>query len=311
VTRKIVFGSRKSKLALAQTNWVIEELRKRWPDVEFEIRTITTTGDRIMNKPLSTMAGKGVFVKEIEEALLSGEVDLAVHSMKDLPTEQPEGLTIASVPGRADPRDVLVQAKGKGLGDLPQGSRIGTSSLRRTAQVRNLRPDLTIADIRGNVDTRLRKVEEGLYAATILAAAGLKRLGWLARASYIFEPEEFLSAPGQGALGIEVREDDHFACKLAASRNVDDANQAVLAERTFLAALGGGCKVPIGALGRVDGQQLTLYGMVASPDGGTLLRDEVEGEREEAEALGRALAENLKRQGAEELLALETDVAER
>lgn len=306
--RRIVFGSRKSRLALAQTDWVIGELQRRWPDFQFEVIKITTTGDRVTNAPLSTLAGKGVFVKEIEEALLSRKVDLAVHSMKDLPTEQPEGLRIASIPVRADPRDVLYAVGGSRLQDIQPGAHIGTSSLRRSAQLRHLRPDLTLADIRGNVDTRLRKVDEGQYAATVLAAAGLQRLGLLDHASQVFDPEEFLSAPGQGALGIEVRVDDSTAAELAASVNSAPDYQSVIAERSFLASLGGGCKVPIGAVGRRHGEHLRLYGLVASPDGDVLLRDNLEGPAEAAADLGRDLAERLRNRGAEALLALENEV---
>ncbi len=305
--QRILFGSRKSKLALAQTNWVMEELRKRWPNVEFLVRTITTTGDRALKTPLSRLAGKGVFVKEIEEALLAGDVDIAVHSMKDLPTVQPDGLTIAGVPRRADPRDALVSASGTGLKDLPEGSRIGTSSLRRSAQVRHLRPDLQVVDIRGNVDTRLRKVQEGLYAATILAVAGLQRLGWKGRATQIFDPEEFLPAPGQGALGIEIRQDDAAARRLAESLTVEEDFHAVIAERAFLAALGGGCKVPIAALGKAAAGRLTLSGLVASADGSILLHDRVDGSLAAAEDLGLELAHKLKEQGAEALLAAEAE----
>lgn len=303
MTRRIVFGSRKSQLALAQTQWVIDELKKRHPDIVFEIRTITTTGDRILNTPLSKLAGKGVFVKEIEEALLSGEIDMAVHSLKDLPTEQPEGLIIAGYPHRADPRDVLVSRSGETLDRLAPGSRIGTSSLRRVVQARQLRSDLEIDDIRGNVDTRLRKVEEGQYAATILAAAGLQRLGWLDQATQAFDPEEFLPAPGQGALAVETRENDRKSRNIVASIHRQEHAVAVQAERAFLAALGGGCRVPIAAFAQVLDGILRLTGLVASADGETLLRDRIDGPPDAAAELGHQLAENLKAQGATTLLA--------
>jgi hydroxymethylbilane synthase len=262
------------------------------------IEIIRTTGDKITDVPLAKVGSKGLFTKEIEEALLDGRADLAVHSLKDLPTEVPEGLALAAVPQREDPRDALV---GKSMAELAAGAKVGTSSLRRAAQLRRLRPDLVVESIRGNLDTRLRKLDEGRYDAILLAAAGLKRLGWGARIGEILEPETMCPAVGQGALAIETRTS---GAGFDACRALDHAatHAAVAAERSVLMALGGGCQTPIGAHATARDGSLRVLAMVASPDGSELVRGETEGLASEGERLGRKLAERLLDSGAREIL---------
>ena len=243
----LVIASRGSQLALWQARWVAAQLAAARPRSRIEI--IKTTGDKITDVPLAKVGGKGLFTKEIEEALLDGRADLAVHSLKDLPTELPAGLVLAAVPEREDPRDAIV---GKRLADLPQGARVGTSSLRRAAQLRQLRPDLSIESVRGNLDTRLRKLDEGQYDAIVLAAAGLKRLGWADRIAEILPASVMCPAVGQGALAIETREDGNGRDRLPPRSITPATHAAVTAERGLLAALGGGCQVPIGAHATVD-----------------------------------------------------------
>jgi hydroxymethylbilane synthase len=296
----LVIASRGSQLALWQARWVSAQLTAAGHECRIEI--VRTTGDKITDVPLAQVGalvgGKGLFTKEIEEALLDGRADLAVHSLKDLPTELPEGLVLAAVPEREDARDAVV---GRPLADLPNGARVGTSSLRRTAQLRRLRPDLVVESVRGNLDTRLRKLDEGQYDAILLAAAGLKRLGWAARIAEILEPERMCSAVGQGALAIETRAAGAGRDACAA---LDHAatHAAVMAERGVLGALGGGCQVPIGALARVAGGRLHLQAIVVSPDGSELVRAQAEGAVEEAEAIGRGLGAELLEQGARRIL---------
>jgi hydroxymethylbilane synthase len=292
----LVIASRGSQLALWQARWVEGQLTSRGHQCRIEI--IKTTGDKITDVPLAKVGTKGLFTKEIEEALLDGRADLAVHSLKDLPTELPTGLVLAAVPEREDPRDAVV---GKRLADLPAGARIGTSSLRRSAQLRNLRPDLEIESVRGNLDTRLRKLDEGRYDAILLAAAGLKRLGWADRIAEILPPEVMCSAVGQGALAIETRAGSRG---FRACAPLDDAptHAAVTAERGMLAALGGGCQVPIGAHATVRDGHLRLLGVVASPDGSELVRAESEGAPADAAAIGRTLGEELLARGARKIL---------
>ncbi|MFN7998191.1 MAG: hydroxymethylbilane synthase [Bryobacteraceae bacterium] len=291
----LVIASRGSKLALWQAHWVqarLAELGHR-----SSINIIKTTGDKITDVPLAKVGAKGLFTKEIEEALLEGSADLAVHSLKDLPTELPLGLLLAATPEREDPRDAIV---GKTLAALPEGARLGTSSLRRAAQLRKLRPDLQIESVRGNLDTRLRKLDEGQYDAIVLAAAGLKRLGWEDRIAEILSPEICCPAVGQGSLAIETAAGAGFK----ACRALDHAptRAAVTAERALLAALGGGCQVPIGAHATVADGTLHLLGVVASPEGGQLIRDRAEGPVEEASAIGGALGQRLLDAGAAEIL---------
>jgi hydroxymethylbilane synthase len=292
----LVIASRGSQLALWQARWVSAQLTAAGQECRIEI--IKTTGDKITDVPLAQVGSKGLFTKEIEEALLDGRADLAVHSLKDLPTELPEGLVLAAVPEREDPRDAVV---GKPLADLPTGAKVGTSSLRRAAQLRKLRPDLVVESVRGNLDTRLRKLDEGQYDAILLAAAGLKRLGWGARIAEILEPERMCSAVGQGALAIETRA---AGAGRDACATLDHAatRAAVTAERGVLGALGGGCQVPIGAHATVAGGRLRLQAIVASPDGSEVVRAEVEGAVAEAEALGRRLGAELLERGARRIL---------
>jgi hydroxymethylbilane synthase len=292
----LVIASRGSQLALWQARWVQGQLAARGHECRIEI--IKTTGDKITDVPLAKVGTKGLFTKEIEEALLDGRADLAVHSLKDLPTELPAGLVIAAVPEREDPRDAVV---GKRLDDLAHGSLVGTSSLRRSAQLKKLRPDLRIESVRGNVDTRLRKFDEGQYDAIILAAAGLKRLGWGDRIAEIVPVERMCSAVGQGALAIETRASGPG---FDAVRALDDAasHTAVTAERGVLAALGGGCQVPIGAHATVRDGRIQLLAIVAAPDGSEVVRARTEGPLDAAESLGRGLGEELLLRGARQIL---------
>jgi hydroxymethylbilane synthase len=292
----LVIASRGSQLALWQARWVSAQLTARGHECRIDI--IKTTGDKITDVPLAKVGTKGLFTKEIEEALLDGRADLAVHSLKDLPTELPEGLVLAAVPEREDPRDAVV---GKRLADLPKGAKVGTSSLRRSAQLRKLRPDLVIESVRGNLDTRLRKLDEGQYDAILLAAAGLKRLGWGDRIAEVLDAETMCSAVGQGALAIETRES---GAGFDAVRSLDhaDTHAAVTAERGVLGALGGGCQVPIGAHATVEGGKLRLVGLVASPEGDEVIRGEAQGAAGEAESLGRALGNELLERGARRIL---------
>ncbi len=292
----LVIASRGSQLALWQARWVEGQMIAAGHQCRIEI--IKTTGDKITDVPLAKVGTKGLFTKEIEEALLDGRADLAVHSLKDLPTELPEGLVLAAVPAREDPRDAVV---GKRLADLPRGAKVGTSSLRRAAQLRALYPDLQVESVRGNLDTRLRKLDEGQYDAILLAAAGLKRLGWGDRIAEILPVEAMCSAVGQGALAIETRPTGTGFDACAA---LDDGptHAAVTAERGVLGALGGGCQVPIGAHATVQDGRLRIIAIVASPDGGELVRAEADGPMSEAEAIGRELGARLLGLGAQRIL---------
>ena len=289
----LIIGSRGSQLALWQARWVQGRLATLGLDSRIEI--IKTTGDRVTSVPLSSVGGKGLFTKEIEEALLARQVDLAVHSLKDLPTEIPAGLRITAIPEREDPRDAMV---GRRLADLPESAKVGTSSLRRSAQLRRLRPDLAVESVRGNVDTRLRKLDEGQYESIVLAAAGLTRLGWANRIAEVLPPEVMCPAVGQGALAIETRIGEN-AC-----RPLDHAGTraAVTAERALLRSLGGGCLTPIGAHARVEGQRLHLRAIVISTDGTQSVRDQAEGPVDEAERIGGQLGERMIEHGAESIL---------
>ena len=287
--QSIVIGTRGSALALAQAEGVAERLRALGAEVT--LRMIKTTGDRLQGPP-PMPADKGVFVKEIEAALLAGDVGLAVHSLKDLPTELKPGLLIAAVPRRADPRDALL-SRGERLADLPPGSRVGTSSPRRRAQLLRARPDLAMLPLRGNVDTRLRKLDAGQYDAIVIAAAGLERLGLADRIVERLDWEVCLPAPGQGALAIEARADDAEAIGLAAAVDDAESRACVEAERAMLAGLGGGCRVPVGALAEAQGARLRLRGVVASTDGSRAVFGEQVGERARPHELGRALAADL------------------
>jgi hydroxymethylbilane synthase len=289
----LVIASRGSQLALWQAQWVASQLNAAGHECRLEI--IKTTGDKITDVPLAKVGAKGLFTKEIEEALLDGRAQLAVHSLKDLPTELPEGLVLGAVPEREDPRDAIV---GKTLAELPHGARVGTSSLRRSAQLRKLRPDLVVESIRGNLDTRLRKLDEGQYDAILLAAAGLKRLGWADRIAEILPPELMCPAVGQGALAIETC----AGFVLPAVLDHHATHVAVLAERGLLAALGGGCQVPIGAHATVSLGRVKLLGLVAAPDGSEIVRAESEGPCSEATAIGQHLGAELLERGARKIL---------
>jgi len=295
-------GTRGSRLALAQSEWVRERVEERYSDIRVELVRIKTKGDKILDSPLSEIGGKGLFVKEIEDALLRKEVDVAVHSVKDVPTELPDGLKLAVFPKREDPHDAFISADFETLADLPEGSSVGTSSLRRSAQLLHMRPDLHIVPLRGNVDTRLRKLESGELNAIILAAAGLKRLGLSARINQIIPSDELLPAIGQGALGLELRENDKIG-ELLHFLNHGPSEVAVRAERAFLRELEGGCQVPVAAYGRLSGENLILKGMVAELDGSRIIRDEVRGQKNSPEDMGVSLARRLLASGAAEILA--------
>jgi hydroxymethylbilane synthase len=298
----VVLGTRGSKLAVHQSEWVQAQLHALAPHVTVTLRKIQTSGDKILDVPLAQIGGKGLFVKEIEEALLSGEIDLAVHSMKDVPTELPKGLAILCVPPREDPRDALISREGRLFMDLPLGARIGTSSLRRQSQLLHARPDLTIAMLRGNLDTRLRKLREGQFDAIVLAAAGLRRLAWAHEITEYLAPQISLPAIGQGALGIEGRQDDLFIHSLLSELNHAPTKIAVLAERGLLLRLQGGCQVPIAAHATVTETGMKLEGLVASVDGKELIRDIIEGTIEDPESIGIQLADRLLARGADRIL---------
>lgn len=299
---RIRIGTRGSALALAQSNWVKSQLEQHYLETEVELRIIKTSGDRFVDTPIQNLGNKGAFTKEIEDALLGGEIDLAVHSMKDLPTELPRGLAIAAMPKREDPRDVLVTRERNGLGNLPPGTAVGTGSLRRKAQLLHHRADLSVVPIRGNVDTRLRKLDEGLVDALVMAAAGLKRIGRADRIGEFLADEICVSAVAQGALGLESRQDDALRERLAFLH--DPATSAeIAAERAMLDRLGGGCHVPIGARATVTGRELKIIGVVASVDGNRLCRGEATGAADQATELGDRVATELLSQGADKLLA--------
>jgi hydroxymethylbilane synthase len=303
-------GTRGSALALAQSRHIAARLREIGV-AEVELIELKTSGDKHVDRSLAEIAGLGAFTRELEEALLRGEVDLAVHSLKDLPTIIPAELALAAVPAREDVRDVLVSHAGHKLMDLPAGSRVATSSLRRAAQVLAARPDLKCVEVRGNVPTRLRKVEEGQCEAIVLALAGLKRLGLADRVTEIFEPAVMLPAVAQGALGLETRVTD--SATRAAVEKLADANAftAVRAERELLRSLGGGCRLPLGAWARVENGRLILDGCACAPDGSKVVRASGEGEMGEPEALGRAVSEKLRAKGAEALLKIAPPIVER
>ena len=304
--QKIVIGSRGSQLALWQTNWVKAEIEKRHPGIDVEVQVISTKGDRVLDVSLPKLGeqGKGLFTRELEDAIFERRVDLAVHSLKDLPTELPAGLHIAAICEREDARDALV-ARGaiKCFNELPQRALIGTSSLRRQAQIRAVRPDLVIEPVRGNVDTRLRKLDEGQYDAIVLAAAGLHRLGHANRITEHFSEELMLPAVGQGALAIETREDDAATDEIIHALNHEATQLACKAERAFLKGLGGGCLVPIAAHATIESDVMTLNGLVASPDGSEAVRGTQRGSSHNAELIGRRLADDLLARGAGRILA--------
>jgi len=300
--KQIRIGTRASALALWQAEWVKSELEKKYPGTSVTLTKIKTTGDKILDVPLAKVGGKGLFVKEIEEAMLEGEIDIAVHSMKDVPTFFPDGLHLSCITKREDPRDALLTRNKVKFKDLPQGANVGTSSLRRQAQIMNIRPDFIIHQLRGNVDTRLRKLKEGQYDAIILAAAGVKRLGLTENVSEYIDPEISLPAIGQGALGIECRVDDRELNDMIAFFNHGDTRTCVTGERALLRRLEGGCQVPIACYGEMKNGKLHLTGLVGSVDGKRIIKDAIEGDPDKAEKLGVTLAEKLLSRGADVIL---------
>lgn len=291
---KIVVGTRGSKLALIQTNWVVEELKKSNPHVEFEVKVIKTKGDLVTNVPLHKIGDKGLFTKEIEQELLDGVIDLAVHSMKDMPSTLPEGLKFASVPKREDPRDVLVLKDGyTSIEDLPKGAKIGTGSKRRTYQLLNHRPDLEIIPIRGNIDTRIRKIQDENLDGVVLAAAGLIRAGLENRISYYLPADVVVPAPAQGALALEIRANDDKIEEIISHIKDEETEIQVAAERGFLKGVNGSCHVPMGAYCEIKGDRLRLTGLYGDEEGNKLIIKSKEGEVENANKLGLELAEEV------------------
>jgi len=305
---KIIIATRGSKLALWQAEWIKSELEQRNPDITIELNIIKTTGDKILDVPLAQVGGKGLFVKEIEEAMLKGEADLAVHSMKDVPTELPDELHLSTITKREDPRDAFLtqiqdsKFKIQNIESLPQGAKVGTSSLRRICQLLSIRPDLNITHLRGNVDTRIRKLDEGEFDAIILATAGVKRLGHEDRITEKIPTDISLPAIGQGAVGIECRVDDEFTNSILKALDHYETSVCVRAERAFLKKLEGGCQVPIAAYAQLKNGEIVMEGLVGSIDGTTLLKESLTGKPEDAEKLGTTLAEKLLSKGAKEIL---------
>ena len=305
----VTIGTRGSKLALWQANWVKQRLEGLHPGIRIGLEIIKTQGDKILDVPLAKVGGKGLFVKEIEEALLDGRSDIAVHSMKDMPAHIPDGLCIGAVPEREAPVDVLIARAGLTLHKLGPAPKIGTSSLRRAAQLRHIRPDVQIIPLRGNLDTRLRKLVEEEMDAIVLAAAGIKRLGLAGHITEYLPPEIMLPAVGQGALCVETRVDDPIIAPLVAPMNHADTRWAIQAERSFLTRLEGGCQVPIAGHATLDGDHLSMIGLVADLDGKTMVRESLAGPAENAEAIGLGLAERLLKQGAGAILdSLQTEM---
>ncbi|MCK1977029.1 hydroxymethylbilane synthase [Jeotgalicoccus huakuii] len=299
--RKLVVGSRRSGLAMTQSKQFIKKLQDKFPDLEIEIKEIVTKGDQIVDVQLSKVGGKGLFVKEIEAALENKEIDMAIHSLKDVPSELPEGFTIACVPEREDMRDAYLSNDKVTFKNLKPGSVVGTSSLRRGAQLKAMRDDITVNWVRGNIDTRIKKMENGEYDAILLAAAGLKRMGWSDDVvTEYFEPEEFIPAIAQGALGIEVREDDHELIEMLKSVHSDEASLCTTAERTFLKRMDGSCQVPIGGYATVEDGELYLTGLIMSEDGNE--RYLVKKSHEDPETLGNLVADEMEKIGAKEII---------
>jgi hydroxymethylbilane synthase len=301
--RRLVIASRQSRLALRQSEQVAGELRRLYPGCEIGILGMTTRGDRILDQSLSNIGGKGLFVKELETALEDGRADLAVHSAKDVPMQMPPGFCLAAITAREDPRDCFVSDHGASLGALPAGSVVGTSSLRREAQLRERYPALEVKSLRGNMDTRLAKLDRGEYRAIVVAAAGLKRLGLTGRIRTLLEPEESLPAPGQGALAIECREARDDLRGWLAPLGDPSAAACVRAERALSRALSGSCQLPLGAYAVASGVDMRLRALVAMPDGSRVVRDEMTGSVEAPESLGEALAARMRGKGADAILA--------
>ncbi|MDJ0806243.1 MAG: hydroxymethylbilane synthase [Gammaproteobacteria bacterium] len=299
----IRIATRKSPLAMWQAEYVAAALKQAHPDVAVELLGMSTKGDKILDTPLAKIGGKGLFVKELEQGMLDGRADIAVHSMKDVPVELPEGLHLPVIMQREDPRDAFVSNEFANFNELPEGARVGTSSLRRQCQLAEARPDLEILPLRGNVNTRLRKLDAGDYDAIILASAGLIRLGFDTRIAAKIGPEQSLPAIGQGAVGIECREDDEQTNRLIAALHHAETAHCVTAERAMNQRLNGGCQVPIAGYAMLESGQLWLRGLVGEADGSRIIRGEVEGTPDEAQAMGTGLAERLLEWGADEILA--------
>lgn len=300
--REINVGTRGSKLAVIQTEWLLAKLREASPELKARLVKITTKGDRYNTTALDKFAGQGIFVKELEKALFDREIDLAAHSLKDLPTEIPDGLMLGAITARLDPRDVLVSRAGS-IAELVPGSKIGTGSHRRAVQLHSLRPDLNVCNIRGNIDTRLRKVYDGEVDGIIIAAAAMIRLGWEDKITEYLPTEHFTPSVGQGALGLEIRSGDEEVASLARKVNHEPTQQCIIAERAFLQALGGGCRTPIAALGTVSDEVLKLNGMVASADGKYIMRASEEGDVSTPEQVGKRLADKMTAMGAMQYIA--------
>jgi hydroxymethylbilane synthase len=300
---RLRIATRKSPLALWQAEHVQARLQAMHPGLQVELVTMSTRGDRILDSPLSKIGGKGLFVKELEQGMLEGDADIAVHSMKDVPAEFPDGLMLGAILEREDPQDAFVSERFQSVAALPQGARVGTSSLRRQCQLRAQRPDLQILDLRGNVGTRLAKLEAGDYAAIILACAGLKRLGLGARITCALSPEEMLPAIAQGVIGIECRADDLVTRALIDPLNDSATRYRTLAERAMNAALAGGCQAPVAGYSELDNGILHLRGLVGRPDGSEMIRGEITGPAADAEQLGQQLAADLLARGARPILA--------
>lgn len=300
---RLKIGTRGSALAVTQSEWIKNRIESHHPDISVELIRIKTKGDKIIDSPLAKIGGKGLFVKEIEDALLRKDVDLAVHSIKDVPAELPDGLCLPVFPEREDPRDAFISRSYALLSDLPEGANIGTGSLRRSSQLLNMHPDLQIVPLRGNVDTRLKRIESGDMDAVVLAAAGLNRLGLSKRITELLPPDTLLPAIGQGALGLEIREDDKSTLEILSFMNHRQTEQAVRAERAFLKRLEGGCQVPIAGFAVIEDTSIILKGMVAELDGSIMIKDEEKGPGDRPEDLGIALADRILSKGADRILA--------
>jgi hydroxymethylbilane synthase len=301
-TERLRIATRKSPLALWQAEHVRARLLEAYPGLQVELVTMTTQGDRVLDSPLARIGGKGLFVKELEQGILEGRADMAVHSMKDVPAEFPPGLGIGAILEREDPRDAFVSNRYGSIDDLPQGARVGTSSLRRQSQLRAWRPDLQLLDLRGNVNTRLARLDNGDYDAIVLACAGLKRLGMAARITRALTPEELLPAIGQGVIGIECRLEDAPVRQLIETLNHTQTRLRLQAERAFNAVLSGGCQTPVAGFSLLNDDLIELRGLVGRPDGSEIVRGQISGPAQDAESLGRELAEDLLARGARRIL---------
>jgi hydroxymethylbilane synthase len=301
-TRQLRIATRKSPLALWQAEHVRARLQQLHPGLQVELLTMSTQGDRVLDSPLAKIGGKGLFVKELEQGMLAGQADIAVHSMKDVPAELPNGLEIGAILEREDPRDAFVSNHFAALAELPHGARVGTSSLRRQCQLRNVRPDLEILDLRGNVNTRLAKLDAGDYDAIVLASAGLKRLGMAERITRALEPEDMLPAIAQGVIGIECRSDDVTVRALIEPLNHAETGLRTRAERAMNARLAGGCQAPVAGFSVINGDRIALRGLVGWPNGSSIIRGEISGLAAEAAVLGEQLAQELLEQGARPIL---------